>query len=217
MTGEPPGSVRGCAVGRSGSGKTRWIHRRWIANCPRVLIVDQTGEWRRLEPNARFSMGYADTVRVLKQVASERHWRVVATLDVEEVERLIQVLIPIPDIQKSPVLALGGFALYLDEVDLVVPLNAGPIARNIYRRSRHAGMTVLSATQRISSVNKEVTSMCDFIGVLDVHELADVDYLENLMGRAEWEKARDWIKQPYHVAVWRPSLRALILLPPEPL
>jgi hypothetical protein len=204
-------------VGRTGSGKTMWMWRRWLARAPRALIIDQTGEWKKLEPHARFAHGLADTLRALREVSSRSHWRVVAYLGTAELYRLIDVLIPVPNISASPVVALGGFTLYLDEVDLVVPINAPESARSINRRSRHARLSVLSATQRISNVSKEITSMCDFIGIMAIHEPACMDYLESLMGRDNLSRATTWAQSPYHVALWLPQKRELLLLPPEPM
>lgn len=189
--------------------------RRWLAHAPRVLIIDQTGEWRRLEPGARFAMGYADTIRALQEMAHRTHWRIVATLSNEELYRLVDVLIPVPNIAASPCIALGGMMLYLDEVDLVIPTIAPESARSINRRSRHAGLSVMSATQRISNVSKEVTSMCDFIGIMAIHEPACMDYLESLMGPEMLGQATAWARNPYHVAVFRPALHELLFLKPE--
>lgn len=207
-------SLRGCAVGRSGSGKTFWIWRRWIANAPRVLIVDQTGEWKEKEPHARFANGLPETLRALREAVTRSHWRIVCSLDPQEIYALCGVLIPVPDIDKSPVIAMGGFMLYLDEVDLVVPINAPVEARSIYRRSRHAKLSVLSATQAISNVSKEVTRQCDFIGILAVHEPADVEYLTSLMGSENADDALTWANQPHHVALWLPQKRELVKLLP---
>jgi hypothetical protein len=212
-----PASLRGCVVGRSGSGKTVWMWRRWLARAPRALIVDQTGEWRALEPNARFAFGLTDTIRALHEVAHRHAWRIVATLSNEELYALIDLLIPIPNIAASPAIKLGGFVLYLDEVDLVIPTVAPESARSINRRSRHAGLSVLSATHRISNVSKELTSMCDFVAVMAVHEPACMDYLESLMGREKMRAAITWAQQPFHVAVYRPAQGALVFLPPEPI
>lgn len=208
-------SVRGCVVGRSGSGKTVWLWRRWIALAPRVVIVDQTGEWKEKEPHARFAFGLQDTLRALREMVGRSHFRVVCSLDPEEVLALSRVLIPSPDIYSSPVIAMGGFLLYLDEVDMIVPINAPVEARSIYRRSRHAQLSVLSATQAISNVSKEVTRQCDFIGILAVHEPADVEYLRSLLGDDNTREALAWANQPHHVALWLPQKRALIKLPPE--
>ena len=210
-----PPSVRGCVVGRTGSGKTYYLWRAWLAHAPRAIIIDQTGEWRRFEPHARFAFGFSDTLAGLREVARRPAWRVVATLSNQELYQLIDVLIPVPNIVASPVLALGGVTLYLDEVDLVIPSVAPDSARSINRRSRHAGLSVLSATQRISNVSKEVTSMADFLGILALHEPADVDYLESLLGREQTAEALAWAeRRPHNVALYRPMTRQLVLLDP---
>jgi len=210
--------MRGCVVGRSGSGKTVWLWRRWMSQAPRVLIVDQTGEWKTKEPGARFAYGYAQTLAALREMTSRSHWRIVAYLSADEVYRLIDVLIPSPNIDESPVIAMGGMTMYLDEVDLVIPVgNAPESARSLYRRSRHASLSVLSATQAISNVSKEVTRQCDFIGILAVHEPADVEYLRALLGHANAEDALAWANRPHHVALWLPQRRELLKLTPAEL
>ncbi len=219
MSGDaPPASLRGIAVGQTGSGKTWWMWRHVLSHARRLLVCEQTGEWQRLAPHARFAYGYDDTVAALRASASRPHWCIVATLTQDEIFDLVDVLIPVPNISDSPAAHMGGMTLFLDEVDLVIPQGAPEPGPSIYRRSRHAGLSVMSATQIISNVNKQITSQSDFIAVLSINEPNCVDYLESRMGRETWDEAAQWIAQPYHVALFLPKEppgRRLQLLAPE--
>jgi hypothetical protein len=191
-------------TGKTGSGKTSFLWARYLSKAPRVLAIDQTGEWVAREDalGAVVADGLSETLAALREVAGRPRWWVIAVLDNDDIEALAEILLPRGRLLDGPVSKLGGFALYLDEVDKVVGPYGASSLRDLWRRGRHAGLSVLAATQRIGNVSKEVTSQADTIGVLSLHDVADVQYIEYLAGR---EKARMMLAHanaaPYNVAL----------------
>lgn len=211
-------TLRVMATGRTQSGKTEWIWRRYLRRLPRLLLVDTIGEWvtkRResLGPAARHTVGVDETIQAMHDVAEHDQWRIVADLEREELIEVADVLAP-RRIERSPVPALGGIGIYLDEVDLLVPLGDSRLG-GFWRRGRHVDLSVFAATQRPSSVNKEVSAMVDVYGLLPLDEVRDVAYLRQRFGRAAAEEGLAWAKaRPYNVAAFVQG--ELVKLPPEP-
>lgn len=215
-------SRRVIAVGRTLSGKTEWVWRRYVRREPRVLIIDP-GEWRVKHqrgaiPNAMVVSG-ADGIRdALLEVAETRqsHWCIIADADRDELEEVQELLIPAGRWEESPVPRLGGMAIFMDEVDISIPLRDSRLA-GFNRRGRHVGLSVYMATQRPGSVNKEATSMADWIGILSLDEVSDVKYLRDRLGREKADKALAWANSgQYRAALFHPPTGQLWLLPPEP-
>lgn len=213
MNGEPPDSIRGAVFGRSGSGKTYYVRERWFPHFPRLIILDQTGEWRSLErENGGRADGLGQLVAAMQAKAGLRRWRIVADLDAEEVEEFATIIIPRGAVDRSPSRLLGGMALFIDEVDLVAPINATPGIRSIFRRGRHAGLSVISASQRPANVSKEVTSQAQFLAILALHEKNDVAYLRQVLGAETAGEALAWANSaPWRVAIYSPRTGALTL------
>lgn len=206
MSAEPPASIRGAVFGRSGSGKTVYVREQWFPHFPRLIILDQTGEWRKLEQeNGGRADGLEALVEAMKEKAGSRRWRIVADLDNDEIEQLAAILIPRGAVDRSPARLLGGLALFMDEVDLVAPVNAPQGIRSLFRRGRHAGLSVISASQRPANVSKEVTSQAQFLAILALHEKNDVAYLKQVLGAETADAALDWANSaPYRVAIYSP-------------
>lgn len=201
----PPGSERVFVCGASGSGKTEFLRTRFLPRSPRLLIVDQTGEWPDKEPEAPVYMGFEETLGGLKGLASQPKWRAICYLEPEEVMRLSEeVLLPPGKISQGYSYSVGGMGLLLDEVDSLVPIANAPLPlRSLWRRSRHGGLTVFAATQRPGNVSKEVTSQCRWLGVLRQHEARDVLYLASVIDRGLMK----WVlpelgRREYSVFLW---------------
>lgn len=210
-------TLRVIATGRTLSGKTEWIWRRYLRRVPRLLIVDTIGEWAASRAasiaGAHFTVGVEETLDCIATIAPDDTWRIVADLEREELVELADVLAP-RRIEASPVPALGGMAIYLDEVDLLVPLGDARLG-GLWRRGRHVGLSVYAATQRPSSVNKEVSAMVDVYGVLPLDEVRDVQYLRQRFGRENADAGLAWANSgPYRVAAFAGG--ELARLPPEP-
>jgi hypothetical protein len=197
---------------RSGAGKTEYIKRVWLAKIPRLVIVDQTGEWRELaEQNGGVADGVDAVLAAIRANASKQRWRIVALLDKGQLEELAKILLPQGKIDRCPSRLLGGMALFLDEVDQVAPTNGSDSIRSLFRRGRHAGLTIISASQRPGNVSKEVTSQSEFIAVLALHEANDVAYLEDVLGRQTARDALEWANsKPYRVALYFPRTGQLV-------
>lgn len=202
----PPASIRGAIFGRSGSGKTEYARRSWFPHFPRLVIIDQTGEWQEIErENGGRMEGIGQLVDAMQSRAGQRRWRIVADLTNDEVGELARILIPRGAVHRSPARLLGGMALFMDEVDLVAPTNAPEGIRTLFRRGRHAGLSVISASQRPANVSKEVTSQAQFLAILALHEKNDVAYLKQVMGSDTAQAALDWANSAkYRVALYDP-------------
>ena len=180
-----PPSERVFVTGVSGSGKTEFIYRRVLPRFPRLLLIDQTGEWSQRFPDRGIVYGYDATVAKLREQVGYREWWVFAYLEKEELERLAEkVLVPVPNPRKGFSANVGGMALYLDEVDVVCPNSrTTPALQHLWRRGRHASLSVVAASQRPAQVSKEVVSQCNQIVTLAQHEPNDVAYLTKLLGK----------------------------------
>jgi hypothetical protein len=119
---------------------------------------------------------------------------------------LIRWLLPLPNVDRSPVLAMGGMVLLLDEVDLIAPTGGAPeVIRNLYRRSRHVRLSIVSVTQRPANVLREVSAQSTQVLAYRLTEPRDLDYLADLM---RWDHQQvgqfvRWTRQHQHGAVWR--------------
>lgn len=201
----PAPSVRAFITGNSGSGKTTLANRLYLAKMPRVLILDLTGEWEGKVDASTYSLD--ELVQTVRNLARERgRWRVALALDPNELEALVAWLVPVPEVKRSPILAVGGAALLVDEVDLLAPPGtASTPIRTLYRRSRHVGLTVVSTTQRPANVSREVSAQSNHAIALTLNENRDVDYITRLMrwDLAATDRWRRWTRQHPHGGVFR--------------
>jgi len=212
------GTLRATVLGATMSGKSRFIWNRWVSKLPRVIVVDHTGEWRRSDIEAEYTIGYRETVAALRAFAGCESFRIIADLSENEIAALSLLLVPERDIfARSPSFAMGGMALYLPEVDQSIELNsrASLVTKTLWRRGRHALLSVFADTQSLSSCSKEVTKNAEILALLNFDEPRDMDYIRAKIGSpAEVERALAWASKPYHVAVWLARVRKLVLLPP---
>jgi hypothetical protein len=189
--------------GQTESGKTQFLIRHFLGGgrAPRLLIVDRTGEWFAREPTAPSAVGLADTVRVLDELVRKRSWRVIVSLSNDEVEQLGDALVGIPDIRKGFSYNVGGMALVVSEVDLLVPVSQAPESlRSLWRRGSHAGLSIYADTQRPSNVSKETTSQCRWHAFLALHEPNDVKYILGELGGAMGPRAMRWVQGTQYAA-----------------
>ncbi len=201
----PAKSVRIFVAGNSGTGKTTFAKEAILSRFPRAIIIDMTGEWEG-EVDAE-ALNVSELQRAVKQLARERgKWKVSIALDPDELPMLVQWLIPVPRIADSPVRHLGGAVILVDEVDLLAPQGTAkePI-RTLYRRSRHAGLSVVSTTQRPANVSREVSAQSTHAAALRLSEPRDVEYMADLMrwsgdDTTRWQK---WTRQYPHGGQYR--------------
>lgn len=191
-------------VGISGSGKTTGAFNWYLSKAPRVLIVDQVGEWEgRVYETANT---LPELYRAIMAARKEKQWRISYTNADGRLHDLIRWLLPLPNVQNSPVLSMGGMVLMLDEVDLIAPTGGAPeIIRNLYRRSRHVRLSIISATQRPANVLREVSAQSTQVLAYRLTEPRDLLYLADLM---RWDSQQTeqfvlWTRRYPHGAVWR--------------
>jgi len=213
---EGEGTLRVTAVGASLSGKGRLLWNRWVSKRPRVTIIDHTGEWARNGIAADYASGLGNYLDVLHRNVGRDRWRIVANLNFQEVGELAGILVPDPDAwARSPIVPLGGMALYLPEVDLSIDPNPYDRSRTLWRRGRHVLLDVFADTQSPASTSKEVFKCSEIVPVFNVVTSSDVRFIERLAGSPEqFQRALGWIRNRYHAAVFLPQRGKLILLPP---
>lgn len=217
-------SLRSFLAGNSGVGKSTRAWQLYLTRFPRRLLIDQTGEWE--EPNPGIGYPGADQVaytvpgaiEAIRRLAPKGKWTVALGLDPAELPELIDWLIPVPNLKDSPVRAMGGAVLLVDEVDLLAPQGyATEPVRTLYRRSRHVGLSVVSTTQRPSNVSREVTAQCWQVMALHLSEPRDRDYMVDLMRMdlALLERWARWTRNHPHGGLWKDLRTGRLLWAPE--
>lgn len=205
-------TVRSLIAGNSGSGKTTLAWHLYLKRMPRYLVIDQTGEWEGKVDIEADTL--PEVVAAIRELAPEGSWSVSYSLADDRYEDLVDWLIPVPEIQRSPCIALGGMTLLNDEVDLLAPF--GPPSRHIrtlYRRSRHAGLSILSLTSAPGNVSKEVSRQSTHRIALFLDEPADIAYMTDAM---RWTPQQvdywqEWTRRYPHGAAWREVLTGRLL------
>jgi hypothetical protein len=185
----------------------------YLRHFPRVVLLDLTGEWSAPDPSRGYpgplviAEDVADLTAQLKRLASRGRWIVSLELDPGEFPELVDWLIPIPSPrQRSPVPKLGGLALLVDEVDILSSQGtASGHIRTLYRRSRHVGLSIISATQRPENVGREVSAQSGQAVALSLPEPRGRDYMQRLMRwTPEQLRAWDrWTRKHRHGGMWR--------------
>jgi len=203
-------------AGNSGSGKTTGAWRWYLSRMPRRIVLDQTGEWEGYTDITATSL--TDFVSAVREMHSKPKWTIAYTLDDDRFDDLIRWLIPVPNVYASPVTALGGAVMLVDEVDLVAGQNnTSREVRTLYRRSRHTGLTVVSATTRPANVSREVSAQSTHILAYHLSEPRDRDYIADIM---RWDsQAVDrwmaWTRLHPHGAAWKEAQTGRLLWLPD--
>lgn len=205
-------SVRSFIAGNSGSGKTTLAWHLYLKRMPRYVVIDQTGEWNGITDVEVDTLD--ELAAAMRQLAPKGKWSISYSNVDDRYEDLVYWLVPVPDISQSPSIAVGGMALLNDEVDLIAPFGPPPRhVRTLYRRSRHAGLSVLSLTSAPGNVSKEVSRQSTHRIALFLDEPADIDYMVKAMRwtpeQAEYWQA--WTQRHPHGAAFRETLTGRLL------
>jgi Zonular occludens toxin (Zot) len=201
----PVASARVFVAGNSGTGKTTMSERAILAQYHRQIIIDMTGEWRgKVDAEALTVPELQEAVRTLAREKSR--WRVSISLDPDEFPELVAWLVPVPRIDLSPIRQLRGAVLLVDEVDLLAPQGtAAKPVRTLYRRSRHAGLSICSTTQRPENVSREVSAQSTHAACLYLSEPRGVEYMAKLMrwGKRQIAEWQAWVTKHRHGGEFR--------------
>lgn len=211
----PPPTIRPFIAGVSGSGKSVAAWTMYLSKFPRRILVDQTGEWSEPSryPRAPGHPGYPGPDFVVQTVpelswaihklAPTGRWTIVIELDLDDLPELVDYLIPVPDIGASPIVACHGAVLLADEVDLIAPPRSlRQEVRTLYRRSRHAGLSIVSTTQRPEAVSREVTAQSSQMLCLALAEESAYDYMTGFMGAEIDQHLEGWTRRHPHGGLW---------------
>jgi hypothetical protein len=204
----PPATLRVFIAGMSGSGKSTAAWRYYLSKYPRRILVDQTGEWAG--PNG--DMGYPGPDIVvwsvpelgyaLRELGPRGRWTISLELDLDDLPQLVDYLIPVPHIEASPIRTVHGAVMLVDEVDLVAPPHSlRQEVRTLWRRSRHAGLSLVATTQRPEAVSREVSAQSQQVLCLSLTEPAAYDYMSSLM-RTELDSLEEWTRRNPHGGLW---------------
>lgn len=197
-----PATLRVFIAGSSGSGKSTAAWKFYLQHFPRRILLDFTGEW---DQHADVVVHSVQELSVqMRKLAPRGRWTISAALDGDDdIEELVDYLIPVPRIEDSPIRKIGGAVLLIDEVDLVAPARSmRQEVRTLYRRSRHAGLSIVSTTQRPESVSREVSSQSQQVMCLQLIEPAALDYMADIM-RVDLSTLPAWWKANPHGGLWR--------------
>jgi energy-coupling factor transporter ATP-binding protein EcfA2 len=190
-------------VGRTGSGKTQLLAKMIGARHPRRITIDLVGECDKLYPYALRARSLATIVSAMAKLhaANVTEWHIVAALDLKEIGQLVKLLAPTGATTDYSLSAVwGGVALEIFELDLVAPVDRSEAAtrdaiKTAYSRGRHFGLSILAATQRPHLIDRNATAQASYVITFQMHEPADLSWLERVGGKRFAELARTGLKQ----------------------
>jgi hypothetical protein len=149
----------------------------------------------------------------LRKLAPRGRWTIAIGIGQEEFAELVPFLIPLSGdeamtengggITRSPIYRCGGAVLLNDEVDLVAPPRGLKVeVRTLYRRSRHAGLSLVSTTQRPEAVSREVSAQSHHVLCLHLIEPNARAYMQNLLG-VDLAPLDRWCQTHPHGGLWK--------------
>lgn len=176
-------SDRVLAVGDTGTGKSYFLSRQILPRYPRVIVLDVTGEmWsKRQELGGRALLveTAAEVVLGVRQLSrAPGPWRVYAAMTAAETHLLCAALVP-ERIATAPSLsrAVGGLALYCDELELLAPHSSPEIVNGLWNRGRHVWLSIIGATQYPASVKPLVRGASRLFVIGQLGDPNAVEYL----------------------------------------
>jgi hypothetical protein len=197
---KPPETVRVFIAGVSGSGKSTAAWTLYLSRYPRRILLDQTGEWADRADHVVTSV--PELSWAIKKLAPKGRWTISVETDLDALPELVTYLIPMPDISRSPIRTVGGAVLLVDEVDLIAPpQTARQEVRTLFRRSRHAGLSIVATTQRPENVSREVSAQSQQVLCLHLVEPRGLVYMADLM-QTDLTALAQWTKKHPHGGLW---------------
>jgi len=192
-----PPSDRVFAVGDTGTGKSYFLSRQVLPRYARVIVLDVTGEmWLQRAALAGRAVQVDSAAAVVRQVQAlaplRSPWRIYAALTEAETVKLCTALVP-ERIATAPSLsrAVGGLAVYCDELETVAGHSSDPMVNGLWNRGRHVYLTIIGATQYPTSVKPLVRGASRLFVVGQLGDPNAVDYLR----RAGMpEKVMSWVE-----------------------
>lgn len=189
------------AIGKTGSGKTYFL-RGLVQRCPRLLVVDVTGDYAEL-PNVTNCRRLADVAARFRAAgpAGGCRIRLEADLDRAAIRALLQdggaEELPAGVAKLGPgaaaiAFAAGDVVLVLDELSLFC--KAGYVPRPIglvMTVGRHRSVSLLAGTQRPALVSRTVTAMADYTAFFHLEDPRDIQWASNQLGL---ERARSLLR-----------------------
>jgi hypothetical protein len=155
-----------------------------MPHVPRAVYVDFVGEWERRRGELRGRVLVAtsldETRAALRELARLQAWSLIVQLDAHEFPAVARLLVPPKFTDATPVYAraVGGLALVCDELDLLAPHSAPPEVLGLWRRGRHAGLSIYAATQMPSAVHPTVRGMSRYLVLCQMHEVNAINYFK---------------------------------------
>lgn len=201
---KPPPTVRAFIAGVSGSGKSTAARKLYLDRFPRRLLLDQTGEWAEHSDIVVYDV--REVSWALRKYAPTGRWTICCVLDTDDIPDFVDYLIPIPQVERSPILLCGGAVLLMDEIDLVAPPQTSRREiRTIFRRSRHVGLSVVATTQRPENVSREVSAQSQHVLCMNLVEPRALEYMAELM-QTDIAHLAAWTARHPHGGLWRESI-----------
>lgn len=193
-------SDRVFACGDTGTGKSYFLSRQVLPRYPRSIILDVTGEmWQQRKALGAGVLceSAAEVVAAVRKLARRPAWRVYAVLSRTETHALAGVLTPEERIASAPSLsrAVGGLALYCDELETLAGHASPEVVNGLWNRGRHVGLTIIGATQYPASVKPLVRGASRLFVVGQLSDPNAIDYLARAgfpPDVVEWIKALEF-------------------------
>lgn len=198
----PPASTKIFIAGESEAGKSVAAWKYWLSAAPRRIVVDYTGEWHGEADRVVTSI--AELADAMRDVAAAGRWTIVCELPMEILPDLVAWLMPDGHLERSPIVVVGGAAMLLDEVDIIAaPGDRTADVRNLWRRCRHIGLTLVATTQRPECISREVKASIKQAYIMSLVEPDALLYCEQLT-RVPNLRTRlpAWTAEHPHGGVW---------------
>ncbi len=130
-----------------------------------------------------------DVRRLLPRLAKYPSWRLITFVNKLESIELARTFLP-ERLHTGASLsrALGGCALVCDELNQLAAHNADESVLNLWRRSRHVGLSILGGSQAPTEVHPVVRGMSRFLVLFHLHEPNALAYFARVIPPAVLEE-----------------------------